>query len=264
CFDQLISYQVQVGNGFLVSGSQSGFQTTATLPPGDQQCKPNPTPDARFTFRIPMDAPTCTNLPADVSMIDSRVDPDAYDAASPLRQQAVDNANKLVQVATTTPTPADPCLYVGGPVQGDPLQPVGTPPQHVRALFRNAQIGFVLANLDRGPSGQFVTVFDVHGGFNPQVVQDPVTVEVSMPARIVYGPVDAVKQLAPFTGVTTEERYLFVVDQRRLGREQGGAATRGQLLRIHPLGYTATVGSATGLQPIFEDYNTSGGVFPIQ
>ncbi|HSS40085.1 MAG TPA: hypothetical protein VLT58_15060, partial [Polyangia bacterium] len=68
----------------------------------------------------------------------------------------------------------------------------------------------------------------------------------------------------PYTDATTEERYLFVVDQRRLGRSQGGAATRGQLLRINPLGYTSTVGSATGLQPIFEDYNTSGGVFPIQ
>ena len=263
CFDQLTSYQVQVGSGFLVSGSQSGYQTTATLLPGDQQCSPNPAPDPRFTFRIPMNAPTCTNLPADVSMIDSRIDPDAYDPASPLRQPAVDNANKLAQVATGKPAP-DPCLYMGGPVQGDPLQPMGTPPQHVRALFRNGQIGFVLANLDRGPSGQFVTVFDVHGGFVPQVVQDPVTLEVSMPARIVLGPVDAMKQVAPFTDVTTEERYLFVVDQRRLGREQGGAATRGQLLRIHPLGYTSTVGSATGLQPIFEDYNTSGGVFPIQ
>ncbi|MFL5304612.1 MAG: hypothetical protein ACJ8F1_05335 [Polyangia bacterium] len=263
CFDQLISYQVQVGNGFLVSGSQSGFQTTAPLPSGSDQCDPHPTPDSRFAFRIPMDAPTCTNLPADVSMIDSRVDPDTYDLASPMRQTAAENSNKLVQVATSTPTP-DPCLYVGGPVQGDPLQPMGTPPQHVRALFRNAQIEFVLANLDRGPTGQFVSVFDVHGGFNPQVVQDPVTVEVSMPARIVFGPVDAAKQLAPFTDVTTEQRYLFVVDQRRLGREQGGAATRGQLLRINPLGYTSTVGSATGLQPIFEDYNTSGGVFPIQ
>ncbi|HVY38927.1 MAG TPA: hypothetical protein VHM31_13375, partial [Polyangia bacterium] len=265
CFDQLTGYQVQVGNGFLVSGSQSGYQTTAKLPPGDQQCAQNPTADPRFAFRIPMDAPACTNLPADVSMIDSRVDPDAYDPASPMFQTAADNANKLVQVATSTPAPADPCLYFGGPVQGDPLQPAGTmPAQHVRALFHNAQMGFVLANLDRGPTGQFVTVFDVHGGFVPQVVQDPVTLEVSMPARIVFGPIDAVKQLAPFTPVTTEERYLFVVDQRRLGREQGGAATRGQLLRIHPLGYTSTVGSATGLQPLFEDYNTSGGVFPIQ
>ncbi len=264
CFDQLTSYQVQVGNGFLVSGSQSGFQTTAALPSGGDQCAPNPTPDPRFTFRIPMNAPTCTNLPADVSMIDSRIDPDTFDPGSPLYQPAVDDANKLVQVAIGTPMPADPCLYFGGPVQGDPLQPMGTPPQHVRALFRNAQLGFVLANLDRAPPGQFVTVFDVHGGFNPQVVQDPVSVEVSMPARIVFGPIDAVKQMTPFTDATTEARYLFVVDQRRLGRQQGGAPTRGQLLRIHPLGYTSTVGSATGLQPIFQDYNTSGGAFPIQ
>src|SRR2546423_3516900 len=131
-------------------------------------------------------ASACTNVPADIATIDSRIDPDTLDLASPLRQSAIDNANKLVQVATGTPMPADPCLYHGGPVQGDPLQPTGTPPSHVRALFRNGQIGFVLANLDRGPAGQFTTVFDVHGGFSPQLVQDPVTVEVSMPARIVF------------------------------------------------------------------------------
>ena len=140
-------------------------------------------------------------------------------------------------------------------MQGDPLQPMGTPPSHVRALFRNAQIGFVLANLDRGPTGQFVTVFDVHGGFNPQVVQDPVTVEVSMPARIVYGPVDAVKQLAPFTDVTTEERYLFVVDQRRLGRVAGRggdarAAASDPPARVHVHGRLGhrTAANLRGLQ----------------
>ncbi len=82
-----------------------------------------------------------------------------------------------------------------------------------------------------------------------------------MPARIVYGPIDAQTQTSD---LTSEQRYLFVVDQRRLGRAQGGAATRGQLLRIHPLGYSVTVGAATGTQPIFQDYTTSGGVFPIQ
>ena len=62
-----------------------------------------------------------------------------------------------------------------------------------------------------------------------------------------------------------EVPYIFVVDQHRLGRAQGGGPTRGQLLRINPLGYAVTVGSApTGYQQIFEDYNASGGLFPIQ
>jgi len=57
---------------------------------------------------------------------------------------------------------------------------------------------------------------------------------------------------------------LFVVDARRLGRGQGGGPTRGQLLRSHPVGFTSSVGLATGVQPIFQDYNASGGLFPIQ
>ncbi len=137
----------------------------------------------------------------------------------------------------------------------------------MRAIFRNSQISFVLANIDRQPIGQFQTGFDVHGGFTPQVVQDPTTVEVSMPARIILGPVDSQAQLtnnvAPPAGFL-EQPYLFVVDQRRLGRAQGGGPTRGQLLRIHPLGYPSSVGVATGLQPIFQDYTASGGLFPIQ
>ena len=140
------------------------------------------------------------------------------------------------------------------------------PTHHVRALFQNSQMTFVLANVDRAPSSQFVTSFDVHGGFGTQVVQDPITLEVSMPARIVLGPVDSLAQVTTGTATPTYEvPYLFVVDQHRLGREQGGGPTRGQLLRINPLGYSVTVGSApVGYQPIFEDYNASGGLFPIQ
>jgi hypothetical protein len=203
-------------------------------------------------------------------MIDSRVDPDFAD------QQAAQNAQTLVLVATSTPAPADPCLYFGGPVAGEPTSGSmaamaansdgGIPPTHVRALFKNAQMNFVLANLDRGPTLQFATTFDVHGGFGPQAVQDPATVEVSMPARIVLGPVDSLGQVTTGTPAPPgyEAQYLFVVDQRRLGHSQGGGPTRGQLLRINPFGYASSVGAATGYQPIFEDYSTSGGLFPIQ
>jgi hypothetical protein len=273
CFDQLVNYQVVAGKSFVVGGSQAGIVTTATLP-SNGMCAPNPTPDARFSFRIPMNAPACTGLP-DVSTIDSRVDPDFVDPSVATAAQM--NARALLTLVTSTPAPQDPCFYIGGPVSSDlatdttaaanPDAAVTPLPTHVRALFKNSQIAFVLANVDRGPTFQFATTFDVHGGFAPQLVQEPATVEVSMPARIIVGPVDSLAQITTGTPVapTYAAPYLFVVDQRRLGREQGGGPTRGQLLRINPFGYTVTVGSApTGYQPLFEDYNTSGGLFPIQ
>ncbi|HSY41484.1 MAG TPA: hypothetical protein VLA79_18225, partial [Polyangia bacterium] len=275
CFDQLVNYQVNAGKTFLVAGSQAGFVTTAALPgsPGNSgpTCLANPTPDARFSFRIPMKGHACSNAPSNLAMIDSRVDPDAYSGDATAMMTAATGASTLVNFVTSTPTP-DPCLYIGGPTAGDPVigsvdgGAAGTPPVHVRALFQNSQMSFVLANIDRSPSSQFITSFDVHGGFAAQVVQDPITLEVSMPARIVVGPVDSLAQVTTGTGAPAfEAPYLFVVDQHRLGREQGGGPTRGQLLRINPLGYPVTVGAApTGYQPIFEDYNASGGLFPIQ
>lgn len=283
CFDQLISYQLSAGKTFVVTGSQAGIVTTAQLPssPGGA-CSDNPTPDARFSFRIPMDAPACTNVPSSVATIDGRIDPDTFgtDPNDPqqmaLRAAAVTNAKALEGVATSTPS-SDPCLYLGGPVAGDPpttltadggvSAPAGaTGLTHVRALFQNSQLNFVLANLDRSPTFQTVTSFDVHGGFVPQTVFDPTTIEVSMPARIVVGPVDSLSQvLSGTTSPQYEAPYLFVVDQRRLGLSQGGGPTRGQLLRINPYTYNVAIGVApTSYLPIFEDYNASGGLFPIQ
>jgi hypothetical protein len=278
CFDQLVAYQVGVGNGYLVEGSQSGLITTAA-PNADGSCSLTPTPDPRFTFRIPMDAPHCRNIPD--NSFDTRVEPDAIPPdpsgmnTTATRWGGYDTEwiSKLVGLPESD---FDPCLYVGGPVgtetQVDPtvLTPDPTStllpnvPRHVRAVFRNSQITFVLANIDLQPTGQFLTSFDVHGGFQAQVIQDPTTVEVSMPARIVVGPLDTQAQTGVMPTGFQEQPYLFVVDQRRLGREQGGGPTRGQLLRIHPLGFTSSVGPATGLQPIFQDYTASGGLFPIQ
>jgi hypothetical protein len=92
----------------------------------------------------------------------------------------------------------------------------------------------------------------------------PATVEVSEAARIVLGPIDSLPQTTD-PPPSYEAPYLFVVDQRRLGRSQGGGPTRGQLVRINPVGFSVTIGSApTGLQPVYEDYTRSGNLFPIQ
>ncbi len=87
-----MNYQVIAGKTFLVSGSQAGFITTATLPT-DGTCAPNPTPDVRFSFRIPMDAQPCTNVdPNVVSKIDGRLDPDAFTQGSSTMATVADRA----------------------------------------------------------------------------------------------------------------------------------------------------------------------------
>ena len=156
----------------------------------------------------------------------------------------------------------NPCLYLGGPVSADSNtnnSPLGRMdrPQHARARFRNTEVAFVLTNLDRAPAAGSTVHFEVHGGFRPQAVLPLPTVEISAPARLVLGPVDSIPK---DTVNVTAANFFFVVDQRRLGRSQGGGPTRGQIVRVRPFGYASTNGN----QPIFEDYSASGGLFPIQ
>ena len=61
--------------------------------------------------------------------------------------------------------------------------------------------------------------------------------------------------------MTTAAPYFFVVDQRRLGRGQGGGATRGQIVRVNPFGQPTSIG---GFLPTYEDYMRTNGLFPIQ
>ncbi len=155
------------------------------------------------------------------------------------------------------------CLYEGGPILTEDhsnAEPTSRPcrPQHVRARFRNTQIAFVLANLDRGPSSGNTIHFDVHGGFRPQIVTNVPTVEISAPARLLLGPIDS--NPSEMVMSVKAAPFFFVVDQRRLGRGQGGGPTRGQIVRVNPFGLATT----NGYLPIYEDYQRSSGLFPIQ
>jgi len=130
--------------------------------------------------------------------------------------------------------------------------------QHVRARFRNTQIAFLLANLDRAPPASSVIHLDVHGGFRQESVILPGTVQISAPTRIVLGPVDSNPALT--INISQPAPFFFVVDQRRQGTGQGGGPTRGQIVRVRPFG----VATSVGYLPSYEDYMTSGGLFPIQ
>jgi hypothetical protein len=256
CLGELFTYQVGVGRGFLVAGSQTGVPVTGIADPKDPNavCVPFPDLDERVRIRIPMDAPICANV--DDNMLDSRCDPNVSDPHCPM---ADITAAKLKDIAQTQNTP-NPCLFVGGPNETDPPS---QQPEHIHALFRNREVEFLMTNLERPPSGAFQIRFDVHGGFQPQTVAIPSTVEVTMPARIVLGPFDSNLQTGTTPVPTSEVPYLFVVDQRRLGRTQGGGPTRGQLLRIHPRGF-AISSPVAGSQPWYEDLGHSNNLFPIQ
>jgi hypothetical protein len=257
---------VNAGASFLVTGATTGSLSSGREDAGGM-CVPD-NRDARLIARIPvrpaygqdglpvlevrkcpfMDNPFDNRSPVDVQAAclpgdGGVIAPNCWQERFPLDKIALPTLQN------------NPCLYIGGPA-GSEDEP------HVRALFQNTQVSFAIANVDREPPVAIDMRFDVSGGFRAQSAAYPSTVEVSTPARIVVGPVDSQAQTA---NSTFEAPYLFVVDQRRIGRSaQSGGATRGQLTRIHPLAGGFTVGTSKGFQPTYEDYSRSGNQFPIQ
>jgi hypothetical protein len=278
CFDQLVTYQVNVGNGYLVSGSSTGIlpqvvnrQPTSVDPNQQSTCQidTDPKRNPRQVSRIPVGTSSIPGGPDPTQMrcksllggfvtdaTDPSSDPTKAFTTLATADTNPDNDLNRLQVLQTTPAPTDPCFFIGGPSSDNPTG------NHVRAIFQNTQLRFVMGDLERAPSTPVPIRFDVHGGFSPQAVIEPSTVQISMPARIVLTPVDSQPQGTPngTPGSSVEAPYLMVVDQRRLGTGQGGGPTRGQLLRINPFGYAATY----GYQPWFEDYQHSNSLFPIQ
>jgi hypothetical protein len=272
CFDQLVTYQVNAGNAYLITGSSAGIlpQVVNRQPTDPNQTQPvcgldtNPARNPRQVSRIPVGTSSVAGAPDPTGMLCADL-PTVWNAAgdptmttfttlpAPLTTAHPNADDDRLQVLQKTPSPYNPCFFVGGPSSNSPTG------NHVRAIFQNTQLRFVMGDLERAPSTAVPIRFDVHGGFSPQTVVQPTTVEISMPARIVLTPVDSQPQnTTPLTDI--EAPYLMVVDQRRLGRGQGGGPTRGQLLRINPFGYAATY----GYQPWFEDFQHSNSLFPIQ
>jgi hypothetical protein len=271
CLGELLPYQVGVGRGFAVTGS--GTQLPATgVADASGACVPFPDLDPRVRVRIPMDAHNCAPPIVD-NTFDSRCNPNLAPSGCPMIDNAVAASDVLIKktmAGTTanklrefleTPNDPNPCMFLGGPNETDIPN---SAPQHVHAMFRNRDVQFMLTNLERPPTGIFQIRFDVHGGFQGQFVAIPTTVEVTMPARIVLGPFDYNNPPMGTPGTANPEvPFMFVVDQRRIGRSQGGGPTRGQLLRINPRGLSVTT-PAIGDQPLFEDLDHSNHLFPIQ
>jgi hypothetical protein len=264
CFPQLTAYQVNANASFTIQGSASGSFAAGTTD-DHGACRPfRPDErDPRLVSRIrlqpaPGDTTPITCDPGFPSATDASADGFHFERFDPRIEPSVINGQEQpVMFGSSKATPEAPqlvtwmkgwakdvnapnaCAYLAGPVIGDPASSPdpntrAQRSQHVRIRFRNTQVAFVIANIDRP------------------------TLEISAPARIVLGPVDS----NPSTSVNTARPapFFFVVDQRRLGTGQGGGPTRGQIIRVAPFGQPTTV----GFLPAYEDYQRSGGLFPIQ
>ena len=296
-FTQPFTYQVNAGASYTVSGTATGLLTSGyagsngncTAYAANDPAHPR---DWRLVGRIPIRgtnpdgapaASLCPSLNNDdnnsVLPVDSSPDAGTPMYANQIAQERLNrslalpaNAEVFNRLNSANALPAgplpdptvdhsdlqNPCLFVGGPVASDTGSAT-----HVRALFENDEISFVLANIEREPPSGLQISFDVNGGSRPQSVIYPSTVSVSAAARIVLGPIDS--QIATASPAPTfTAPFLYVVDQRRVTQTQAGGPTRGQLLRINPIGYAATIGNATGVMPEYDDLTTSINLFPIQ
>jgi hypothetical protein len=122
---------------------------------------------------------------------------------------------------------------------------------------------FLLSNLEQQFGVTPQLRFEVHGGFVAQTVAVPSTVEVGLPSRLLTSPITSVFGGPPIVPPVASPPYLFVVDQRRVGRNRlAGGATRGQILRINLQRYAPS----DSLHPllIYDDFSSTSGLFPIQ
>src|SRR4029077_1947404 len=85
-----------------------------------------------------------------------------------LNQQLLDNAH-------ATPTP-NPCLVQ---IQGAAAD------KSLRVLFQNREIRFILVGFEQFAGNSDQITFDVHGGFQPDQVIIPSTIDINTPNRIV-------------------------------------------------------------------------------
>jgi len=285
CVDQYMPYQVGVGRGFVLAGSQLGVPATGTTG-ADGTCQRDPAVNNQVVTRIPID--TCSgNLPGPGNCaakcvpnldnnFDSRCNPDST-TTCPANTDPNAIAAGLLNILQTAPQPDNAgagsvCSFIGGPNDTDSTvqtnsmgMPAANPLTHQHMLVRNTQMAFVMTNLEQGPPGTLAIQFDVHGGFGPQAVVNFATVDISLPSRILVGPLDSnpgtADQQKAQADNSFERPYVFVVDRRRAGTSQSGGPTRGQILRINPL---TTIPGINGLEPAFDDHSRSNNLFPIE
>jgi hypothetical protein len=98
CVGELLPYQLSVGRGYLVSGSQTSLPATRTADPnGSGMCVPISGLDARANMRISIDADPCTNVAKspEAQSFDTRCDPNLANPGCP--QESLDRIQESLR-----------------------------------------------------------------------------------------------------------------------------------------------------------------------
>jgi hypothetical protein len=229
CLPPAIAYRVQAGQSFLVNSSALPF-LGAQLEASSQDawgglCQDDPNMNPAFGQRIPLSAPRCKDA----------IDGTDLTAVLKLKPEAADGSW------------GNPCLFRGPSADTGDTQP------HVKALFENPQVRFVLTNLEQYVGDGTTIAVHVEGGFYPLRVGTPSdSARFGMGVRILSSPMDSGATLSD-SGQGIPPPYLFVVDQGRTTT----ALSRGQVLRVNPRPAQLYPGG-------FVDSAVSNSLFPVQ
>lgn len=226
-----LSYRVQTGKAFLLSSSAIPYLASRLEEPSSNpwggRCLPDPMRNGLYGQRIPLTAPHCKDI--------------------------VDGPGAVADSVITKVPEAEaggwgnPCLFRG--LNGD----AGGGQEHVKALFENPHVRFILTNLEQYVGDGASVYVSIEGGFSPLRVR-PLrgTVDFRLGTRIITAPLDAAANLTEAVEGAPPP-YLFVVDQGRTST----SLSRGQILRVNPRPAQLFPGG-------FIDSPDSNSLFPIQ
>ena len=235
CVEEGILYSIQAADDFLVTSDGLPF-LSGRQPASDAvgaTCVSRPDRDPRFINRIPLDAPQCLNPPPR---------PEGYSA------EDVINISPLAQTEVR-----NPCFLLGP--NGGSLASRVDETQHLKVLFENPHLRFVLTNLESYAGDALDLTLLVRGGFAPLVVRPTQSQSIiGLGVRILTGPMDSPETRGtPNAPGVPPANYVFVVDQGRTT----SLLSRGQLHRINP---RPTPNFSGG----FIESPLYGSLFPIQ
>jgi hypothetical protein len=230
CEPPATSYRVQVGQGYLIT-STALTQLSPSLeePSTDSwggRCLPDPKRNPLFGQRIPLSAPHCQTITDDADTT----------AAFALRFSPSAEGGW-----------GNPCLFRG------PSADAGNSQEHVKALFENPHVRFVLTNLEQYVGDGTTIQVSIQGGFSPlRVRPSSESSRFGMGVRILTSPIDSTATLTDSTSATPPP-YIFVIDQGRTST----TLSRGQILRVNPRPAQQYPGG-------FIDSAGTNSLFPVQ
>ena len=239
-------YHVNVGNGFLISGSSLPNLKTTTVVKG--QCQLDPNRDPALADRIPLSAPVCATIdgavPIDNVTMSSTNSIGAANTEVALFGQLTPPAAGTAATPNppytpVTPPGPNPCLYQDFSYD-DPTSIVSAPDagngaskKPIKGIFQNPQIRFVMTNLDQYGGDSLTTSMTLIGGFVPATVVVPsYDIALTQPLRLYTGPTQLPDSPVVIDSNTStiSYPYLYVLDQGRTALTPG---SRGQIVRIN-------------------------------